>query len=287
MTSFLPVVERLSARVIRILGCNPGPFTLQGTNTYLVGTGPRRILVDAGERGKPEYLTALSGVLESENASLQEIVLTHWHPDHVGGLHDIHHGLQKLDDITLSKFRRMETNLPDLPPVEDDDRIRYHFVEDGAVFATEGATLEAVFTPGHTTEHMCLKLREDESFFAGDCILGEGSSVFEDLYDYMNSLRLILSLSPSVIYPGHGPVINDPTQAIETYINHRNARESQILAALGNNGADMTIPEIVAGVYPGLASNLILGAQNNVAHHLSKLVKEGKVAKDADRYRLA
>ena len=285
MTHFIPVVERLSSRVIRILGCNPGPFTLQGTNTYLVGTGPRRILVDAGERGKPDYIKALSKVLNDENATLQEIVVTHWHPDHVGGVHDIHHGLQKLDNVTVSKFRRPEE--ADLPLAGDNEKeVDYTFVKDKTLFSTEGATLEAVFTPGHTTDHISLTLKEDNSLFSGDCILGEGSSVFEDLYEYMNSLRAIMRIAPSVIYPGHGPVINDPVPAIQAYIDHRNARESQILQALSGDAA-LTIPEIVGVVYPGLAANLVMAAQSNVGHHLSKLKKEDKVSVDSDdRYRL-
>jgi len=288
MTHFIPVVERLSARVIRILGCNPGPFTLQGTNTYLIGTGPKRILVDAGERDKPDYTAALRQVLTSENTSLQEIIVTHWHPDHVGGVNDIHNLLQKLDDVPVSKFRRPEE--VDAPLLaknnNNNDTVDYAFVPDKTVFRTEGATLEAIHTPGHTTDHFCLMLKEEEALFSGDCILGEGSSVFEDLFDYMNSLQVILRRSPRTIYPGHGPVIADPVPAIEAYIAHRNARESQILQAL-SAGASLGIAEIVDVVYPGLAANLIGGAQNNVRHHLSKLTKEGKVSADTDdRFKL-
>ena len=287
MTHFIPVVERLSARVIRILGCNPGPFTLQGTNTYLIGTGPKRILVDAGERDKPDYTAALRQVLTSENTSLQEIIVTHWHPDHVGGVNDIHHLLQKLDDVPVSKFRRPEeVDAPLLAKNNNNDTVDYTFVPDKTVFRTEGATLEAIHTPGHTTDHFCLMLKEEEALFSGDCILGEGSSVFEDLFDYMNSLQVILRRSPRTIYPGHGPVIADPVPAIEAYITHRNARESQILQAL-SAGASLGIAEIVDVVYPGLAVNLIGGAQNNVRHHLSKLTKEGKVSADTDnRFKL-
>ena len=225
--------------------------------------------------------------------------MTHWHHDHVGGVHDIHHQLQTLNGIPVSKFKRPEE--PDARLVDDDvenenddkdddkndNKVDYTFIQDKAVFATEGATLEALFTPGHTTDHVCLTLREESSLFAGDCILGEGSSVFEDLFDYMNSLDLILKAVPSVVYPGHGPVISDPIPAIKAYINHRNARETQILDALRGEKKKLTVEEIVGVVYPGLAENLLRGAANNVGHHLSKLEKEGKVVGREGRFESA
>lgn len=107
----------------------------------------------------------------------------------------------------------------------------------------------AVYTPGHTTDHLCFWLDEEQSLFAGDTILGQGTTEFEDLYDYLNSLKKILKLSPKRIYPGHGPVIENPREAIEHYLSHRQQRNEQILSALKQSKSGLVPEQITRIVY--------------------------------------
>ena len=79
-------------------------------------------------------------------------------------------------------------------------------------------------TPGHTPDHACFELREEGSVFTGDCVLGGSSAVFEDLHDYMTSLKSVLAVARGRLYPGHGPVIEDGAEGIRSYIGHREAR---------------------------------------------------------------
>lgn len=87
-------------------------------------------------------------------------------------------------------------------------------------------------TPGHTDDHLVAVLDEENTMFSGDCILGEGTAVFDNLRKYMASLETILSLNPSKIYPGHGPIVEDPGSKIREYIGHRIKREVEILTSL-------------------------------------------------------
>ena len=112
----------------------------------------------------------------------------------------------------------------------------------------------AIHTPGHTTDHLCYWLEEEHALFSGDTVLGQGTTEFEDLYDYLNSLKLILDLSPKVIYPGHGPVVENPRETLEHYISHRQQRNEQILAALRQSTGGLDPSEITRNVYKVNAS---------------------------------
>lgn len=169
-----------------------------------------RLLIDAGEANKPEYVSHLKDLLIKENACIEHLIITHWHGDHIGGVADILKSIT--GDCKLWKFPRTDE-------VEDYGNLKINEIKNNQEFAVEGLKLKAIHTPGHTTDHIILQIEEDKSVFSGDCILGEGTAVFEDLYDYMNSLKLILKLAPTTIFPGHGNVVEVNYRSRYYFIN--------------------------------------------------------------------
>ncbi|KAK5646322.1 hypothetical protein RI129_004786 [Pyrocoelia pectoralis] len=274
MAAVIPIVTKLSSRIIRILGCNPGPMTLQGTNTYILGTGKRRILLDTGEGNTPQYINSLKAVLYHEGCTISHIFLSHWHKDHVGGLKDVLDLIDYTSCCEIWKYPQKEIN--GIESNEDDVKINQF--QDGQEFSVEGATLRVIHTPGHTTDHCVFHLLEENAIFSADCILGEGTGVFEDLYDYMNSLETILGLQPTVVFPGHGNVVYNPQEKIQYYIEHRNERERQIIITLKENPCQIfTEMDLVRLIYRDTPEKLWKAAAFNVNHHLIKLLKEKRV----------
>jgi len=267
----LPDVDVWSERVAVALGQNPGAFTGPGTNTYLVGTGRRRLLLDTGD-GRDAYLPVLDRALERAGCDgIEGIVLTHGHPDHLGGVESV-----------LRRHGEMPVYKHPWPGVDEQLRFAIEPLADGALVATEGAHLRASFTPGHCPDHLCYVLEEEGAIFTGDNVLGVGTTVIParggSLLEYMASLERILAETPTRIYPAHGPCVEDGSAKVREYIDHRLERERQILAALGSGRR--RIEEIVRTVYAAYPRALHAAAGQSVASHLLKLEAEGRVARE-------
>ena len=277
----IEAVSQLSERVVRILGMNPGPMTLQGTNTYLVGTGARRLLIDTGHPNVSEYQSILRGVLDKGGISIERILLTHWHEDHVGGVKDVYKFLKAKPLVHKYICSNLANDNGYLP-----SGVECQYVSDGDKFEIEGATLRIIHTPGHTDDHISILLEEERAIFCGDSILGQRSTTFEDLYSFMKSLEVMKSYKPELLYPGHGIVIENPIVFLSEYIQHRNSREEQIVTALNNAGNPLSIEELLSSIYADISESLLPSAKRNLLLHLGKLEKENRVSKLNDGWKI-
>ncbi|RMZ83226.1 hypothetical protein DV738_g1193, partial [Chaetothyriales sp. CBS 135597] len=251
---YLDDIRPLTERVVRIMGGNPGNMKLQGTNTYLIGTGKSRILIDTGE-GAPRWIETISRFLEQNQIEISHVLLTHWHGDHTGGVPDLVAYDQKL-------ACRVYKNQPDYGQND---------ISEGQRFRVEGATLRAVFSPGHAVDHMCFVLEEENALFTGDNVLGHGFSVVQDLGTYMNTLEKMAAENCVAGYPAHGAKIQDLPAKMKEYISHKEFRVRQVFSTLERNKAKlqslgrpgkggMTLEEIVKSIYGTVSEDVFANA---------------------------
>jgi glyoxylase-like metal-dependent hydrolase (beta-lactamase superfamily II) len=261
------VASALSPMVRRIVAENPGMMTGPGTNTYLVGIDEIAV-IDPGP-GEASHLDAIAGC---GGDRIRWILLTHTHEDHSPGAV----GLKKLTGAEILAFG----------PGEGKGKVRLDgTLGDGAVIEATEFHLTTLHTPGHASNHLCYLLNEERTLFTGDHIM-QGSTVVigppdGDMAAYFASLEKLKTIRPRLkaIAPGHGHLIENPMATIDEYIEHRRAREKQVLDDLRNRGT-ATIAELVEDIYADVAPELHPVAQRSVWAHLRKLADDGEAKGD-------
>ncbi|KAI3318558.1 putative metallo-beta-lactamase domain protein [Xylariaceae sp. AK1471] len=267
-------VEQISPLVVRVLGQNPGKFTLQGTNTYIVGSGSNRLLIDTGQ-GIPEWADLISSTLADASISLSHVLLTHWHGDHTGGVPDL---IRMYPDLanSIHKHTPSKSQKP---------------IADGQIFSVEGATIQAVHSPGHSLDHMCFILKEENAMFTGDNILGHGTAAVEHLSTLMTTWRNMQDRDCTKGYPAHGIVIDDLRAKINIELAQKQRRERQVLKTLqemkriernsgGRGTGSITLHDLVTTIHGAEVDEGVrkLALEPFMEEVLRKLAEDGDVA---------
>lgn len=246
--------RRVTSLAEVILAPNPGPMTLDGTNTWLLRAPGEAgcVVVDPG----PADAGHLANVAAAGPVHL--ILLTHGHPDHSGGARALH-------DATGAEVRALD------PAHRHGGEGLAH----GDVIARAGVELEVIATPGHTADSLSFLLRgpAGDAVLTGDTILGRGLTVVAHpdgrLADYLASLAVLRGLGTATVLPGHGPELPAAGPAAEHYLAHRRERLAQVAAALA--AGDVTPAEVVARVYADVPRALWPAAELSVRAQLEYL----------------
>jgi glyoxylase-like metal-dependent hydrolase (beta-lactamase superfamily II) len=250
-------IELPRHEIVGIRAANPGPFTLSGTNTWIVGDGPAW-LVDPGP-ALDEHIEAVAAELE-RRGGLAGIVLTHDHADH------------------SEAVPAVRARFPDAPLAGARGEVDVRLTDGSAI-----GPFDVVATPGHAPDHLAYVT--GDVALTGDAVLGEGSVFIAPdpgaMASYLEGLGKLRSRALSAIGPGHGPPVDDPQSKLDEYIAHRLERQRRLLAALA--GGKRTTDELLDAVWDDAPPALRPAATVTLAAHLDKLADEGRLPEGVQR----
>lgn len=269
------VLQELTPLIRRVLANNPSAFTFRGTGTYVIGRGNVAV-IDPGPL-MPDHIEALKKELEGETVT--HILITHTHMDHSPAAEPLKaywgaktygygpHGAGKREEgVQVEEGGDMAFD-PDVA------------VRHGDVIEGDGWTVECVYTPGHTSNHMCFALKEEKALFTGDHVMGWSTSVISppdgDMTQYMESLELLLERDDEIYWPTHGTSISDVKNYVKAFIDHRLEREAQILDCLKQGHTK--IPDMVPVMYTDTDEKLYGAAARSVLAAMDRLISTGQV----------
>lgn len=264
--------------VRRIIAENPSPFTLYGTGTYVLGSGEVAV-IDPGP-ADPAHIQALVDGLGEE--VITHVLVTHTHMDHSPGCELLR---AHTDAPTFAYGPHGAGKLEEGVPVEEGGDMDFqpdHEVRHGDVIEGGDWSVECVYTPGHTSNHMCFQLREGRALFTGDHVMGWSTSIISppdgDMVAYMASLDLLLERDDAVYWPTHGPSIVDTKPHIRAFIEHRRERERQILDCVAAGVG--RIKDMVPRMYVGTPEFMYPAAARSVLAAVESLVRRGDLGVD-------
>lgn len=267
-------VDQVSPLVRRVIANNPGPFTYTGTGVFIIGKGEVAV-IDPGP-DLADHFEALKAALKGETVT--HVLVTHGHSDHAPLARPL---AEWAGCKTYAKHRGIETAADEggsggasfVPDVE---------LADGDAISGPGWTLETIETPGHTANHICFALREENACFTGDHIMGWSTTVVSppdgDMGAYMESLEKIRERGFDTLWPTHGEGVRGKAFVdtfISEYAAHRRAREAAILGQM--KSGQTHIPDIVSVLYAEVDTRLHPAAALSVLGHMIDLVRRGVV----------
>jgi glyoxylase-like metal-dependent hydrolase (beta-lactamase superfamily II) len=267
-------VQRLAPSVVRVVAPNPSALTGPGTNSYVIGAGPSHVVVDPG----PDAAVHVERMLAVAGGRISHVLCTHSHPDHSPGAAALKAatGALVLGRPAPDDGYQDESYRPDAS------------MEHGDVIATSGATVRALHTPGHASNHVCLLLEPEGWLLTGDHLMGGSTVVIlppdGSMRLYLESLQHLRTLPLTALLPGHGDVMPDPIGEIDRVIAHRLQRERKVIDGLTSLAGAATLDALLPVVYADTPVRLHALARYSLLAHLQKLLEEHRVAQNGDEW---